>query len=367
MRILLVSMLLFSISTSTSLSAEEKAAENEGSGDQAQETERVAYLDPEYKEQQALAATLKQHEIVWLDVNYPDYPEAQKVLAISHPSLIPEKQGAILFLHDKEQHADWPEVISPLRKKLPKAGWFTLSVNLPDDTRIKLPERSLEAKTFDQVVLSANLRQNLESGVRKTVEPTGESEETVVEPTSVEENEEPESEAANAQTESVDIDLALEKQNPELNKIPYELRALAHIEKGMEYLQSQNYQNIVLIAHRHSAELALHYIKAHQNELVSPGFALVLIEPIIPETFLLDIQEWFGEGFQAPILEIIDRSSVSATEFAEETRLALVRAGIEKHRQLLLTMNNSKVFEDALTRRIRQWLDSQAPGMKIER
>ena len=116
------------------LHAEETGAEN--LVEQEQNMQRAAYLDPELKKQQALADTLKAHEIVWLDVSYPDIAETRKVLAIAHPPLISDKQGAILFLHDKEQHADWPEVIHPLRMNLPKNGWYTLSLSLPDETRL---------------------------------------------------------------------------------------------------------------------------------------------------------------------------------------------------------------------------------------
>lgn len=335
--------------------------------DQTNEQPRAGYLDPELKKQLALADALKPHEIVWLEVVYPEQTESRKVLAISHPPLIPEKQGAILFLHDKEQHADWPEVISPLRKNLPKMGWFTLSVNLPDETRIQLPQRSLDPKAFDQIVLNDNLKQNLESGIRNTLEPSdSKSEAAIVDSADAKPNDQKPTEDQE-ETEAVDIDLAAAQKKDDLNKIPYNSRALVHVEKGIEYLQSQSYQNIVLIAHRHSAELGLYYIKSHLGEISSPGFALVLIEPILRDSYTRDIQEWFGEDFKAPILEIINRGSAQEIELAEVSRLAFVRAGIEKHRQIFLTVNNSDIFSEALTRRIRQWLEVSAPGMKIGR
>lgn len=328
--------------------------------------ERVGYLDPEYKKQQALAATLKAHEITWLDISYPDYPDTQKVLAIAHPSLIPEKQGAILLIHDKEQHADWPQIIRPLRQSLPESGWYTFSVNLPDETRIRMPERSLEAKKYDQLELTQSLKQNLDSGIRKTSKAEQNEQSEAASGSEVpENNDEASSAQGEGEGESVDIDLAAAQNKPELNRIPYKTRALAHIEKAMEHLKSQNYQNIILMTHRHSAELALSYIEAHQSEISSPGFALVMIEPILPELHLQDLTKWLGESFKAPILEIIDRSSLKKSQLAESMRLALVRAGAKNHRQIFLSVSNTEVFEKTLARRIQQWLDSNAPGMKI--
>ena len=39
--------------------------------------------------------------------------------------------GAVVLLHDLNSHPDWPDVISPLRKQLPDAGWHTLTMQLP--------------------------------------------------------------------------------------------------------------------------------------------------------------------------------------------------------------------------------------------
>lgn len=329
-------------------------------------TERAAYLDPELKKQLALADTLKQHEIVWLEVSYPESTEAQKTLAIAHPSLIAEEQGAILLIHDKEQHADWPQVIRPLRQKLPEFGWYTLSVSLPDDTRSKLPERKLAAKGFDQVALSDTLRANLDSGKRNREDEPASSSSSEDSPNESPENENAASDIStpNDAEESVDIDLAA-AQKQDNNKIPYNVRALSHIEKALEHLKANNYQNIVVITHRHSAELVLEYIKAHQSELTTPGFAIVFIEPVVGESYLLDLSEWLGDSFSVPILEVINRSKVQANEDAKARDLAMQKAGVKTVRQLFMAVSNTEVFNDSLSRRVRLWLDANASGKTI--
>ena len=42
-----------------------------------------------------------------------------------------KSRGGIILLHDWDGHADWPDVISPLRQNLPRYGWHTLSIQLP--------------------------------------------------------------------------------------------------------------------------------------------------------------------------------------------------------------------------------------------
>ena len=54
-----------------------------------------------------------------------------KVLAIYTPSEIEPARGATIILHGIGVHPDWPDVIHPLRTRLPEAGWATLSLQMP--------------------------------------------------------------------------------------------------------------------------------------------------------------------------------------------------------------------------------------------
>lgn len=339
----------------TAFAETEQASESSQGSNQ----ERAAYLDPELKKQQALAKTLKAHEIEWLEVSYPESSESQKTLAIAHPSLIAEEQGAILLIHDKEQHADWPQIIRPLRQTLPESGWYTLSVSLPDDTRGKLPSRELAAKDFDQLTLSESLRASLDSGQRNRNEPADNSSgpsESITNEQATDSTEDQTQETNDAE-ESVDIDLAA-AQKQDKNKIPYDVRALSHIEKAVEAITSKGYQNIVMVAHRHSAELVLNYVKAHQNELTTPGFAIVLIEPLVGDAYLLNLTEWLGDTFSVPILEVVSRSNLDAVEKAKARDLAMRKAGVKVFRQLFLTVSNTEIFHESLSRRVKLWLDT---------
>jgi len=61
----------------------------------------------------------------WLPVN------DLKVLSIYTPSETEPARGAAIILHGIGAHPDWPDVIHPLRTRLPEAGWTTLSVQMP--------------------------------------------------------------------------------------------------------------------------------------------------------------------------------------------------------------------------------------------
>jgi len=126
------------------------------------ESDRVGGLDAEQLEQLALSEEVKPNELVWLKVNYPEQEEPVSVLALEQKPRMAQGQGAVLILHDKEQHANWPYLIRPLRMSLPDSGWDTLSVNLPYEDAQKFPERSMGVKVSDQIILTDQITSALQ-------------------------------------------------------------------------------------------------------------------------------------------------------------------------------------------------------------
>jgi len=55
----------------------------------------------------------------------------QDFFALYTPAVGKLQRGGVILLHGLGAHPDWPDVISPLRKDLPEAGWSTLSIQLP--------------------------------------------------------------------------------------------------------------------------------------------------------------------------------------------------------------------------------------------
>lgn len=64
-------------------------------------------------------------EAVWLDAG------ADKFLGLYTAQTTRTLQGGAIILHDTGMNPDWPAVIAPLRRELPKRGWSTLAVQLP--------------------------------------------------------------------------------------------------------------------------------------------------------------------------------------------------------------------------------------------
>jgi hypothetical protein len=64
-------------------------------------------------------------EPVWLQAG------EVRFLAIYTPASTPQTRGAAVILHGSDAHPDWPDVVFPLRTRLPEHGWATLSIQLP--------------------------------------------------------------------------------------------------------------------------------------------------------------------------------------------------------------------------------------------
>lgn len=94
----------------------------------------------------------------------------QRFLSIYTPSAVERPKGAVVLLHGRGVHPDWPQVIQPLRTQLPENGWATLSIQLPvlpneagleeyvplfkeSPARIKAALDFLEQRGFKNIVL----------------------------------------------------------------------------------------------------------------------------------------------------------------------------------------------------------------------
>jgi alpha/beta superfamily hydrolase len=63
-------------------------------------------------------------EVAWLSANNEPFLS----IYIEQHSI---QRGVAIIIHSMGAHADWPEVVNPLRTTLPAVGWSTLSIQMP--------------------------------------------------------------------------------------------------------------------------------------------------------------------------------------------------------------------------------------------
>jgi len=323
--------------------------------------DRVGALNEKQINQLALSKEVKPKEITWLDVNYSREEGVSKVLALTEKPKLPDAQGAVLLLHDKGQHADWPYLIRPLRQYLPDSGWFTLSLSLPYESKRNVPDRSLLGKNNDNATLTDALRLKLQyNSSAKTAlanKPIDNTEQIKAEQKS-------ETASVDEETKSetpVDINLA-EKQKVK-STLTDEAKAEFNIQAALDYIHQQGYQNIIIVTYGSAANLALNHIKEIASQISSKGFALVMVDPILKAEYQNDLESAFGKGFKAPILDIFNSADLDSKAQATERKSSAVVAKTEQYMQLNLITNNAATSQLGLLRRIRFWIERYAPGM----
>lgn len=57
-------------------------------------------------------------------------------LGLFLPAARPQPRGGIMLIADRNEHADWPELIGPARRYLSSQGWHTLAITLPETPRL---------------------------------------------------------------------------------------------------------------------------------------------------------------------------------------------------------------------------------------
>lgn len=74
---------------------------------------------------QQIANFLVAGEPIWLAA------DGQRFLSLYTHAAGNRTKGAVILLHGRGTHPDWPQVIQPLRSQLPAKGWATLSLQMP--------------------------------------------------------------------------------------------------------------------------------------------------------------------------------------------------------------------------------------------
>lgn len=67
----------------------------------------------------------------------------ESFLALWLPANTAEAHGVVILVAGDGESADWPNVLGPLRRKLPEAGWHSLTLSLPDPQDALPPASSI--------------------------------------------------------------------------------------------------------------------------------------------------------------------------------------------------------------------------------
>ena len=294
-------------------------ASSESAGTTAPAVERAALAERSQADARALERQLQEDEQQHLKT------AEERFLALWRPANVAEPSGAVILLPGDDESADWPQSIGPLRRKLPDAGWHSLSLSLPDPQGEILPLRSAAADPASQPTAA-------------------QAEESTGEPYLTE----------TAGSAPID-NQALPAIDLEAQRKAHAQRVLARIEAGIAFAQQQQAKTIVLLGHGSGAYWAARFLAERQPTDVQN---LLLVAAERPD------------GFSPTLEELIPGLKLATGDvyYKEQTRdrnAALKRMQASKRQKhpayIQIAMQalpgNPPAEQEQLYRRIRGWLN----------
>ena len=271
-------------------------------------------------------------------------------------------QGVVILLPGVGETFDWPIVIGPLRRKLPDAGWHTLSLNLPEPPSAQLTtEKFIADPVPEQIVLEPPLPAAIEP---EETELTEETASTAKELDDIEEPGETLIEIEDL-AEELTEDTATDTDSAPLAPVAvaplpipaYPQRINDFIQAAISYAETLNAKEIVLLGHHERAHWVLNYPAAQTSTSLTP-IRLVLIAP--RNSHLVDTP--YEELIRISSLPIADfyYKGVFAEQQAAQQRLnASRRAALRNYHQVALNADSGtrNVEQEQLFRRVKGWLN----------
>ncbi len=247
-------------------------------------------------------------------------------LALWKPANTAEPRGAVIIIPGAGETADWPQVVGPLRQKLPDAEWSSLSITLPDLQGDAIAPRVIEP-----------------AAAPKAPE-TGSKDATTAQPIE---------QAAGGEAEVADQVVA--ETTEEQNKADAE-RIFARIDAAIGYAEQQSARSIVVLGHGTGAYWAARYLSERQSAQVEKLVMVDVRAPVKAKPPLVELTP----TLKLPTADIFYMDKPLDRQAALERMQASKRLKGSTFSQVALhALPDNKAEQEQLFRRVRGWLNPQ--------
>lgn len=252
-------------------------------------------------------------------------------LALWKPANTSDPKGAVIIIPGAGETADWPQVIGPLRKKLPDVEWNTLSITLPDPQSDVIASRAVETPPETKPADTAAAAPDATTA--PPIEQVAGGEADAVDPVVAEADEE----HAKADAE----------------------RIFARIDAALAYAEQQSSRRIVLLGHGTGAYWAARYLSEKQPAQIERFVMVAAQTPVTAKPGLAEL---------TPTLKLAT-ADVFYMDRPLDRNAALERLQASKRLKgsnfsqvSLKALPNAAAQQEQLFRRVRGWLNPQSPG-----
>jgi hypothetical protein len=248
-------------------------------------------------------------------------------LALWKPANTADPKGAVIIIPGAGETVDWPQAISPLRRKLPDAEWSTLSITLPDVQSDAIAPRIVEV-----------------APAPKTPD-VGSKDSTTSAPIE---------QAAGGEAEVADKPIA-ETADDQINANAE--RIFARIDSAIAYAEQQSARSIVVLGHGTGAYWAARYLSERQPSQVDKFTMVAAQTPVAAKPELAELTP----TLTLPTVDIFYKDKPLDRSAALERMQASKRLKAAAFSQVSLKAlpGDSQAQQEQLVRRVRGWLNPQ--------
>ena len=251
---------------------------------------------------------------------------ADTFLALWKPANTAEPKGAVIIVPGAGETADWPQVIGPLRNKLPDVEWSSLSITLPDLQSDVIAPR---------VIAPAAAPKAADSGSKDA---------TTAQPIE---------QAAGGEADVADQVVA--ETTEEQSKADAE-RIFARIDAAIAYAEQQSARRVVVLGHGTGAYWAARFLSERQTAQVEK---LLMVDAQTPSKAKPQLAE-LTPTLKLPTADIFYMDKALDRNAALERMQASKRLKTSAFSQVALkALPDKKAEQEQLFRRVRGWLNPQ--------
>ncbi|WDR36896.1 alpha/beta hydrolase family protein [Pseudomonas serboccidentalis] len=283
-------------------------------------TERQPLLERSQEEAAALERKVPAQEQQQLQAGTDTF------LALWKPANTAEPKGAVIIVPGAGETADWPQVIGPLRRKLPDVEWSSLSITLPDLQSDAIAPRVIATPAAPKAPESGSKDSTTAQPIEQAAGGEAEVAEQVVAETSEEQ--------AKADAE----------------------RIFTRIDAAIAYAEQQSARHIVVLGHGTGAYWAARFLSERQTAQVEK---FVMVDAQAPAKAQPQLAE-LTPTLKLPTADIFYMDKALDRNAALERMQASKRLKTSAFSQVALKALPDKTAEqEQLFRRVRGWLNPQ--------
>ncbi len=305
--------------------------------------------------------------------------EKDPFLGLYIESYVGETLGAVLLLHDNEQHPDWPGMLRELRISFPKNGWSTMSIALPDFRPIppilpplpkpepvaaQAPAPDENAQKTEEADKAGDKKQDGDADKDKDKDKSKDKAKDEKKPDDKLEKED----ADKKEDKPADVDTAAQTATPATPPQPEYLQSDAEIpvdkypeeierriKTATRYLINEGVQHVVIVAFGSTAGLATHISrKMLMNELDG----LVLMDPKPYPEARFDLPKDTAD-LRIPILDVVPEFEAATNPLLRKQATGRMRTPQYEMRLVRGAAVNFSGYEPYVFKAVRGWADTQ--------